>query len=364
MPSHRSQEHIETAKPGSVVEKVANFTEVQEQREALLKRIESESLKLDMHEKYLIVSHMLGHSVKDGFEMAKRLGVGLEQPLASVDFNKQNTKFAIGFGRFMGNNDRYVGGPGSDGYRIIKQLTNTFDNPDQLAVNDAARPFTPHKDEIDAYYTNFIRNHRLESPKVPADPRTQVEITAEDHLLSAEAVLYESYYTGPIRKELGIETDEQLVAELKRAQESEPSVVRKYVYDDIVDNWRSNLITKHHLRGAVSALGKSIDSDGINDILKRSRYAPSRELFDQRKKESIRGLLFGRKNEGLSSGKPHITNSVGIKESLIKRGFREEDFEIIFNEEKSEWEIVDKHDAKENKVEYSIPRGSAAWVSL
>lgn len=56
-------------------ETTPDFAELQKQKEALFKEIEEKSLNLDQIEKYKIVSLVLSHSVKDGFELARRLNL-------------------------------------------------------------------------------------------------------------------------------------------------------------------------------------------------------------------------------------------------------------------------------------------------
>ncbi len=292
------------------VEKTPDFAELQAEKEKLFNEIEQDSLNLDEHRKYLIVSKILGHSVKDGFEMAKRLGMDLAVPLMSGDFIDKNGKFAFDFSAFLTNNINYI--PQKSDNDIYIGLTNTFLGTDR-PINDMARDTTPYKDEIDDYYKEFIRNRRLISPDLPPDSRTKVEITAEDHLLSAEAILKGSYYTGPVREFLGLETEEALEKETKLSEEN-------------VWALRQSVIDSDTLAGIMHEmeLSNNVNVEKFQSLLSRARYAPSKELFEIRKRGAEEELV------------------TQIKKSLIKRGFKEGEFEIKMNEENGEYEVVEK----------------------
>ncbi|MEK9177487.1 MAG: hypothetical protein AAB777_00020 [Patescibacteria group bacterium] len=292
------------------VEKTPDFAELQAEKERLFKKIEQYSLNLDEHDKYLIVSKILGHSVKDGFEMAKRLGMDLAGPLMSGDFIDKNGKFAFDFSVFLTNNVDYISQKSDNDIYI--GLTNTFLGTDR-PINDMARDATPYKDEIDDYYKEFIRNRRLISPDLSPDSRTKVEITAEDHLASAEAILKGSYYTGPVREFLGLETEEALEKETKLSEGN-------------IWALRQSIVDTDTLAGILSELGMSntVNVEKFQSLLRHARYAPSKELFEIRKRGAEEELV------------------TQIKKSLIKRGFKEGEFEIKMNEATGEYEVVQK----------------------
>ncbi len=345
MPSHRSRELIETG--ASPAEKPLDFAELQAEKGRLFKEIEENTLKLSTREKFLVVSRIFEHSIKDGFEIARRLGVptlSITESLGQEDFIQKHADFAKKFSDFVGRNVGYLSNtprrkddPDSSNVNLASSLQFFLSRRAVgLAVEQEEREKTFDLDKIDSHYAHFIRNRRLKSPEVPADTRSQVEVTAEDHLLSAEAVLEESYYTGPIRKFLGVETEEELERERF-------SGVKRYAYEEGVDRvkWslRSNLISKGDFDAII--MMESIElNDEDRSELRRARYAPSRELFDQRKREAIKGLLEGRKQEGIFEGKPYTKSISGIEQSLIARGFREDEFEIRFDEEKGEYVVI------------------------
>lgn len=290
-------------------EKNPDFAELQKQKEELFRKIEQESHKLDIHDKYLLVSRMLGYSVKDGFEMAKKLGADLMSPLMTVDYVEKNKKFASAFTDFISNNGlAYLYEEDANECIRLGQISLGVSSP----IKDVARDATPFMAEIDEYYENFIRNRRFESPDLPKDDRTQVEKTAEEHLASAEAILRESYYTGSIRKFLGIETEEKL-----EKSDSYSDIEKNYFRSDFID--RNTLNSLHN-----QTFPDKFQDAKVKKLLREARYAPSVAVFETRKKEAEKGLM------------------EQIKQSLIKRGYKENEFEIKLNGSTGEYEVVEK----------------------
>jgi hypothetical protein len=183
--------------------------------------------------------------------------------------------------------------------------------------------------KVEAYYSKFIRNRSVESRELPKDDRTQVELTAEDHLRSNEAMLEESYYTGPIRKALGIETESELEKKLSELSH------KSFNWEPSSWIWRDNLITKVDLGIALSTFNRKLDDVDLKKVLERARYAPSALLFNERKRGAEKGLV------------------EQIKQSLIKRGFKGNEFEIKLNE-KGEYEVK-KKEKEESKKREGLP---------
>lgn len=296
MPNNRKNV---TEKQESASEQAPDFAELQKQKEDLFKEIEGKSLELDKEQKCRVVSLVLSHSIKDGFELARRLGVGgIDFALALSAFvARKNWKFLKEFELFVKENENYADLNNAVKVEMIRTLEDTSSNRSGFAVNEwQEMQKWPCANEINDYYLNFIRNRKVASPEMAEDSRTRVEEMAEDHLKTVETILEESYYTGPIREALGIGTEEQLQAK----------VGDDNAWADNIWALRNNLITKRDLYNVLARpFGKRLDDEDIKKVLEKACYTPSKVVFETRKKEAEKGLI------------------EQIKQSLIKRGYKE-----------------------------------------
>lgn len=303
-------------KPGDETEKVPDFAELQRQKEELFRKIEKESSELSVNEKREIVALVLSHSIKDGFELAKRLGLDGSKFGDAINFlvPYKNKKFLSTFCDFIEASKKYTDEDESENF--IRGAEGMMEHSPNHFAERGMKEISkwPYAEEINNYYVNFLRNRRLKSPDAPEDSRTQVEKTAEEHLASAEAILRESYYTGPIREALGVGTEDQLR--------------EKFGDNAWADNFwalRSDLITKGDLQKVLERpFTNNLDDEDIKKVLSKARYAPSSAVFETRKKEAEKGLM------------------EQIKQSLIKRGYKENEFEIKLNGSTGEYEVVEK----------------------
>jgi len=346
----------ETEKPkslnveNSVTEdlRTPDFAELQKQKESLFKEIEEESFQLSQKQKQGLVSLVAGHSVKDGLEMAKRLG--LDGPTAKdfmtkLDVVAKNKSFFKKFDEFLNVNRQYIREE-TDLFKIDDSIQYGLTKED-WSINDVAEFegrssaiwAEPYTKNIDDYYLNFIKNRRVAPQEMPKDDRTQVEKTAEEHLVSAEAILKESYYTGPIRKFLGIDSEEELEAEIKELARGG----HLSEWQSLSGNWRNDFITKETLDFFARHMAVNLETPEAKKVLREARYAPLKMVFEERKRAAEKGLVDQ------------------IKQSLIQRGFKEDEFEIKLNGESGQYEVVEKREeiiaetGKENLREVKDP---------
>ena len=313
------------------VEKAPDFAELQRQKEELFKEIEKKSLELSGDDKMNIVEWVSGYSIKDGFELSKNLGVdGESYAISGLSIaGVKNRDFVKKLFHFVESNKDYTPDPaGTNIFLNAWQETieeNVKDNIRALSSDDMEKVGRwPFSKEIDTYYSHFIRNRRVRSPELPPNELTKVELTAEDHLRSNEAMLEESYYTGPVRKALGLSDEESL----RLAQPVEYPGRFEDLDEEQAWALRSNLIDKKALLGIFYTRNlTATDEDGevFIESLKNARYAPSKLLFDERKRGAEKGLV------------------EQIKQSLITRGFKEDEFEIKQNDN-GEYEVVEKEE--------------------
>ena len=337
MPLHESHT-LDTTAP---VEKKPDFAALQAEKERIFKEIEEKSLTLDLGETINIIGLVSDSSVKDAFELARRLSLPGDAALfALTQFAPvaKHEKFFSQFANVLRDNRSYV-----NNYLFIDNTLDRIQNPKHeylIAENRRGLRGGSPPDlvaEIESHYAHYIRNRSLLPPELPEDQRTMAEATAEDHLLSAEAILNESYYTGPVREMLGIDTEDTL-EDLSQfpGNRSMKHLDEKYLWA-----LRGNVIDRETLFLLLQELGEVSTNAEMEKILtgplKKARYAPSKLVFETRKKESEKALV------------------KDIQESLKKRGYKEDDFEVRFNEEKGEYEVVEKggkggQESEENTV--------------
>lgn len=362
MPRHASEIEKNPDSSAALAEKAPDFAELQRQKEELFREIGEQSLKLGEYEKQYLVSLVSGHSIKDGFEFAKRVGLADREDIFEAMVNRdvvfKNKRFFETFMEFLDKNKSYVEKNHRNMWgdsvhlkagieRIQKILLSDYDKEVKKSYiydyDTRAKNFLKVPPEyiarIDDYYSHFIRNRRVKSPELSPNELTKVEMTAEDHLRSNEAMLEESYYTGPIREMIGIDTETGLLAVQKKDTGG-------WLDEEQVWKLRGDIINRRDLDGVIARF--DWPREEVEKVLHKARYAPSKLLFEERKREAIDGLLYGRTQAGLSDSKKPYTEEVGgIKQSLIKRGFKEEEFEIKQNE-KGEYEVVEKEGENES----------------
>lgn len=318
------------------VPEALDFAELQRQKEILFEEIEGQSLNLSTDQKGILTTIVLGHSIKDGFELAKRLGVSgrwLANGLSRGMVVSKHRDFARKFSAYIEANHQLIDLPNVPSeYDNNMRLSLLSFNLRQAPVQDENRTYReqagPLASKIDNYYLNFIKNRRVAPRESLDSPRTQVEKTAEEHLRSVEAVLKESYYTGPIRKILGLETEKSL--------EDVEDVGEELTNGDEEVLWalRSNIIDRKTVEDLFVWKSIDINDERIQRELSEARYAPSRVVFEERKKTAESGLL------------------KQITQSLIKRGYKESDFEIKNNGEfaypKERYEVIDLRSSGSN----------------
>jgi len=336
MPSVEKTEKTKAAE-SAPAEKAPDFAELQKQKEALFKEIEGDSLKFNEAEKMNAVGTVSNYSIKDGFELARRLGLKGDGTFVAMTYQPviyKNKKFFSAFGDYLAANEKYVSGVDSNyissGMRRMERILDSELEDVKWSMDYQADQIAPIAQKINAYYSHFIRNRRLASPEAPADARTQVEMAGEHHLKSAEAVLKESYYTGPIREMLGLQDQEKLEAAYYYSFNAKTGP-----FINAETGWAlmGDLIDRETLDKIFIWNKIDVDSPEAKKVLRHARYTPSQVVFETRKEGVEDGLV------------------KQIKQSLIKRGFKEDEFEIAFNKEKGEYEVISK---KEESVPGAI----------
>ena len=165
---------VETGAP--VAEQAPDFGELQKEKERLFKEIAENALKMSETDKMYAVIAVSNYSIKDGFELARRLGLGGSDTLNAITSSSavyKNKKFAHDFGKFLSANIRYVNDSEAGAItnrvsQISKTLMSNLDDV-KFQIDFSKQKVGLIASEIDRHYTNFIRNRRLKSPELPAD---------------------------------------------------------------------------------------------------------------------------------------------------------------------------------------------------
>ncbi len=328
------------------VEKVPDFDALQTEKEKLFREAEEESMQFSEDEKMDAVSTVSNYSVKDGFELARRLGLDGNRTFHAMTYGTvvyKNKPFFTAFDNYLAANEGYADNSNheksvmSDGVgRIQRGLDSQLDDV-KLYIDHSKRQTGSLGPKIDEYYSHFIRNRRVKSPELPNDGRTQIERVAEEHLLSAQAILEESYYTGPVREFLGL--DEKVLGwEENGIHEGYGDKGAQFKRDLQVDDlWklRGNVIDRQSLDALFETKimgGLDKNDPRLESVLKNARYAPSKVVFEERKRGAEKGLI------------------KQIEDSMVARGFKKDDFEITLNQEKGEYEVVKKEKEQEEET--------------
>src|ERR1035437_9385468 len=189
MPPHTSEiEKNLDALAATTAEKTPDFAELKKEKGELFREIEEKSLKLDLDDKRQIVGLISGFSIKDGFEIAKTLGVDgfdyFSELALGENIRYKNGSFYNAFGPFLIKNKIFVNNQiDLDIIDNFNKGENFKDVPDMENAHPSdfyqagTYPYPPEDilKKVEDYYSHFIRNRRVKSPELAKDGRTQVE---------------------------------------------------------------------------------------------------------------------------------------------------------------------------------------------
>jgi len=270
-----------------------------------------ENPDLTKEEKDFLVARVFEHSVNDGIEFADKLNIDPDKVaefLSSESFALKHTSFSQ---RLTNRIDEYSNFTenGTELKRIVNYISRARANriksrkkhsnsivSDQI-IGETAQNL---KQKIDKYYGNFIRHRQVREAGSPIDTRSSGEKIGERALGQAMIGLDHYYYRNTIIELIGGENAN------KHPELFEPIVSEKDV------------------RKILGKYGISLDKPDVEKKLSKARYLPWSVVYNTLQSEAERRLR------------------AEIKDSIMGRGYKDEDFDLVYDEENRKYRIINK----------------------
>ncbi len=284
----------------------SNYEQLEAQKRAIFIRI-MENKDFSEEEKEFLINRIFEYSIEDGLEIADALSLDREARLKAITryaFLKKHQAFAsklrnklVEYSPFANEQDA------NEIDSLSEELARDISNTEKRQVESKTKKLVDCGDEaealieqIDDYYTHFLRLRGVKEKEAPDDRRSKGERTAEKALVQDMRVLEPHYYTGPIKDLVG---------------KNHPLLHKPLIRQSEL----TELFTHLHL---------SLDDKETSKKIEQARYLPMYMTWNLLHKDGKKEL------------------KAEIAASLKDRGYKDGDFELAYDEQTGQYRILDK----------------------
>lgn len=288
----------------------SGYYELESERTALFEKIEAEAFALPREERVNLVHRILEHSMKDGMELARTLGLNRREIIAGITrdiFINKHPDLALKLNNRLQEYRHYVSDNESeDMNKFADAMLDKVDQPGepnfkQTTGRTASNEFRDLKDQVDDYYAKLLSVRELKESEGKPDRTSRGEFLAERQLERRALALKPHYYSGNVAEILAVENSGIDFTPLRSKN--------LLTEDDILEFSKNNKVE-------------------INPTvwrrLEKARYKPLAITFQIGEEEASKTLL------------------TEIKQSILRRGFSEDEFDIVLDKKTGKYKVVDK----------------------
>ncbi len=283
-----------------------DYAQLEAEKKAIFARI-IEDQDFSEEERNFLIARVFEHSIEDGLEVADILSLDREartEAITRYAFMKKHQDFVsklrnklVEYSPFASEQDR------DEITNLTEEISRDIKKPEGIGRIRSRKGSVDFGDEaekflsqIDDYYTQFLRFRGVKEKEVPVDKLSKGEKTAEQALVQDLRALEPHYYTDPIRDLVG---------------EGQPLLLKP-------------LIKQSDLTELFARLHLSLDDEDVKKKLEQARYRPVHMIWSLLHKDGEKEL------------RAEIVND------LKNRGYKDEDFELIFDDQKRQYRVLNK----------------------